>query len=369
MSEIINEFVCEFDQSLYPSVPLAAGLSEQDFRDGDDNPHFITLPLLHVGARSKNPGTGTWTKEAVERVSQEINSKRPEGNTGHVRPEDRHWKYNFGKLRWVGSLVEKDTLYAKAYISPSSQETRDYFRTAAISKSRVGTSISGSKGPRNRLEEIEVHTIDLGHPDRLGTAAAAALPQLTNELEQGELNMAEQTAANETANVKENLVAEMLHLGDDHIKGANDLVNELVDLRKKEATLASIIDEFDLGENPLEKMKGLATELASFRKQNLVNELDQSLSEKVSVEPLRPYIRKMLMRGGEMVDETIEDANNRIDELLKDEDIQHLSGLLTREQRGPNSFASTQVLDGRGKFEPTMQDQMAVARDLGINVG
>ena len=363
--ELLNQYVTEFRQKDYPDVPLAEGvdLEALSTASGDD-PFFVTLPLLKVGAKSRNKSTGTWKQAAVERVASEINTKKPEGFPGHIRPEDRPYQYEFGKLRWVGAVVDEGTLYGKAYVPRYANEAREYFQIAEASGSRVGTSIYGRKGKKG-LEDLVLESIDLGHTERLGYPGAAVVPQITKETEDIK---EEQMAKPEESGNDFQLIAEILSLGEDRAEGARKLVIELEQLRTQGKVLSELVEEMQLGEKPLERAKEIIAELHVLRQQSTLNELDNLIAELVKNESLRPYLRKLLVRGNDLQFQTLEEARTLVTEYLEDEEIQNLAKVLVRETRGPNGFANPIDQTKRVEFNPSPEEQREAALRLGLNI-
>ena len=181
MATVFYEMVSKFLGS-FPNVPIADGVQLEELTNGDTSPMFVTLPIMKVDVRSRNGRL--YDREQVERIRDQINTKRPVGEEGHLRDEDRAHKFTVPPLRWVGAVLEADgTLWGKAYVLASATNVREYLRTAKAANAKVGTSIYGTarEGKKGEVLDLEIESIDLVHPDRVGVLQAAANPMISRE--------------------------------------------------------------------------------------------------------------------------------------------------------------------------------------------
>lgn len=346
MSDLLAYLVSEYRQDVMPDVPFAPGIDVSKLTAGDVEPLFVRLPILKVGGKSDKGFT--WGEPDVDRVVSEINIKRPEGNFGHVRPEDRSHKYDMGKVRWVGAVRVGDTAYAKAYVPKYAQDAREYFRVAEAAQARVGTSVYGRRGKAG-LRDMTLETLDFGHPDRLGFEGAAVVPVLMSEFE-GTEKVGQEDQEGLISELKNdratlNLVVSELKLdAKNPLQAAKSLVSEIADLRKQHELLGSIISELKLdAEKPLVTVKALVTELAEHQRAAMVGEVDALIAEMTKEnETIRPFIREYVIEtrdGREVSLYADKDAlKARLDGLLKSDHIQNLAKTLVSEGRGPNAF-------------------------------
>lgn len=356
MGEILAEFVSEF-KGAYPDVPFAPGVDAEGIKADDSDPVFITLPLVKVGGKSNNGFT--WTGPDVQRVVEEINSKRPEGNLGHIRPENRSSQYDLPKLRWVGAILVDGTAYGKAYVPKYANEVREYFRNAKRMNARVGTSVYGLRG-KIGLADMTLESIDLGHPDRLGSPEAAAIPQITSEFEEQNKHTEEHDVdANET------LIAELRTDRDNERKTVSELQNSLRDKDKLVAEgqqaktdLAALVSELNLGENPVQAAKALISELATLRKDKLERDINDVIVAEVKNEAVRPYISRL------MTAKSADEAKAQVSELLKDPMIVELSKKLISEARGGGAYVGGDA--DKGELKDTPESRAEARRKTGI---
>lgn len=365
MSELLGTLVSELAAVQPPDIPLAPGVNIER-----DNPFYVTVPILKIGATSVNPETGTWTKRQVQNVVRQINEKRPEGGIGHVPRAERGSRYDLPALRWVGAQIVDDTAWAKAYVPSSQARVREYFEDALATKARVGTSVYGRQGKQG-LNDMTLENIDLGHPDRLGLAEAAAIPKITQEMENDD--MAEENNAQKSEVVSELAVTNRL-LGTEHADTVA-LVAEYRQMEGKAKLLDNIVAELDLSaETPMQDVRVVVAELQALRAGALVSDIDAMLDKTCEKNTaLKPYLEDYLVaeQDGRKVAtvSTIEEAQTRLASLLERDHIKNLQKRLVSETMGPDangmSAKSQPGADGEVK-EPSDEEYAATLSRVGV---
>jgi hypothetical protein len=180
--QIVFDMVSEL-RGKYPDVPTAVGVDATELVDGDDNPMFLTLPIGQANITSRNG----WFYDgaAAEAIRDAVNRERPGGIKGHMRDDERPYRFDIPSLIWVGAMIdETGVVWGKAYIPKTAADVREYARIAKATRSKVGTSIYGTAEvvDDNRIVNLRIEQIDLAHPARVGVMTAAAEPQLTSEM-------------------------------------------------------------------------------------------------------------------------------------------------------------------------------------------
>lgn len=329
MSEIINEMVTQFGGK-YPDVPFAAGVDSEAFLT-DKDPFFVTLPIAQVGVKS---GNGLDFKRAdVERIVQQVNTKRPEGNTGHTPKDKRSSEYTIPKVRWLGAMIDEDGVaWGKAWVPNYAPEVREFFRDAKRSGAKVGTSIYGLKGAAG-LSDMDLESIDLGHPDRLGVREVGAIPQITSELQDENHEeatiMAENELINELRTQRDSNVALVAELTG-KVATAEKLASEL----QTKATLADAVIA-ELGADPVKTAKDLIAELVDLKKAKLANAIDDVIAELVKVPALRGIAKKEVA-GAKSTDE----ARTLITEFMETDEYQELATALVLKASGGRAIVT-----------------------------
>ena len=332
-----------------PKVSFAPGIDRAELVKDDPEPMFVTVPLVKVGDQSRNryPARGggeanlLWDEPGVRHLAEEINRKRPEGTIGHVPANARGHAYELGKMRWVGAAIEGGTLLAKAYIPRHAADLREHMRIAQAAGASIGTSVLGTIG-LDGARDIDLESIDLGHPGRLGNAGAAARPHLTSEMGQ-EDTMPEQNSAGadtrlaelETTSVEFHLLCETLDLGDDPRKRARAIVNELASLQEERSAL---LTELRLPDDakPVEAAREIMVELVGLRAVAAVGEVDAILEEQTKDCPqMRPMLREFFLRDGKAVISDKAEIKTRVEELMETEAFKQTRTALGRTSMGP----------------------------------
>jgi len=183
MSEILLHTRYRVGEFTEPPIEVGSSVNLTKLTEGDPHPVFVTLPIAKVGARSRNGRT--YDKAAVQSIVTKINTSRSTGIRGHLTEAERATRFDLPSLVWIGAKIEPNGLaWAKAYVPTYSADTREYLRIMGVVESEVGTSIYGTADidESGNVTNLQIESIDLGHPQRLGVASAAAIPIVTSEL-------------------------------------------------------------------------------------------------------------------------------------------------------------------------------------------
>lgn len=182
--ERLFEMVSRFERG-YPDIEIPAEIDAAIRRD-DPKPFYFTLPVMKVGATSRNKRL--YPREVVEDMRQQIKEKKPVGDAGHLRDEDRPYTWQPSPVRWLNAEIDDNgLLWARGYALPEFPKMLGHLRTAINANALQGTSIYGS-GTGEMMDNGVVHitkvnleSIDLAHPDRIGVPDAATVPMVTQE--------------------------------------------------------------------------------------------------------------------------------------------------------------------------------------------
>lgn len=358
--EILSEMSWSF-AGKPPEVPLSSELEVAEWRTGDDDPKnkpmFVTQPLLKVGVRSRNGLM--WDKASALRVVEEINTKRPDGNLGHLAKEKRSTDYNLPVLRWLGAMLDEQTglVWAKAYVPAYAKDVREYFADAKRARARVGTSVYGMQGDKG-LSDMTLESIDIGHPDRVSHPNASAVPHLTAEMQDdsNDHNQGEKNPMSE--NVDSKLVNELIQ---DKVKALTDVNTLTTKLGEKDSLIAEMKGKVDTltaveqlvaefqGATLPEKLNKLVAEVRDLRQKNQQAQIDGWIAEAVKtveLEDLRPTI---IANMGTV--DSADKAKSRVTELLAREDIKIIAEALVERKAGPSAFVGGKDRGGNNPFK------------------
>jgi len=377
MPEVLAEMSWSF-AGKPPDVPLSSEIEVEEWRSGSDDPAnkpmFVTLPLLKVGVRSQNGLP--WDKPSALRVVQEINTKRPDGNLGHLPAEKRSTDYSLPVLRWLGAMLDEKTglVWGKAYVPKYAQDVREFLADAKRARARVGTSVYGVKGNKG-LSDMNLESVDLGHPDRVSHPDAAAVPHLTAEMKDDSNDHKNGEDNPMTEQVDSKLVSELIQGKVDALSQVSALTTKvgekdslIAEMKGKVETLSSIeqlVAEFQ-GATPVEKLNKLIAELRDLRQKNQQAQIDGWIADAVKaveLEALRPTI---IAQMGTV--DSADKAKSRVAELQAREDIKLIAEALVANQAGPNAFTGGKDRDGNNPFKDLNKPEtIAEARaSLGI---
>lgn len=202
-------YVSEFAGG-FPEIAVPADIDISQLERDGESPFWVTLPIVpDIGAVS---GNGLlYDDDLATSIEEQINSKRPGGNFGHLGENERDTAFPHPKAFWVAALRVGQTLWAKCYVPAG--EAREHLRNLKAVGGRIATSIFGrgdfekvSKGVQ-RLTNFTLESVDFAPPERaaLGYAASVGVTELEHE---EEINMPNEVT--EMAQVSETLRAQII---------------------------------------------------------------------------------------------------------------------------------------------------------------
>lgn len=171
----------------YPEIKLP-----EDIEVGSDEV-FVTLPVGAFNAESLNGHT--YRKTAMQDMLNQINDRRPESNWGHLSDHEIGLRYNNPPMRWLAAKEQDGVIYAVG--RALTEEARTYYKRAKMDNARVGTSLfAWAELEGEDVTHLDLITIDLADPARVGVPLTAAKPQVvTTEMakpEDGDKDMLEE---------------------------------------------------------------------------------------------------------------------------------------------------------------------------------
>jgi hypothetical protein len=308
----------------YPEIPLPpdidrAALGEEAF--------FVTLPLGQAGARSRNQRR--YSRAAVEQMVAQINSQRPEGMWGHVTPDETSTRYDPPAIRWLAAVIDAEGIaWGKGL--PLTAQARDYYRLAKATNARVGTSlVAWAHMDGDEVAALELVTVDLADPARVGVPMTAAKAHLSKEMQSTEKDSTQRrkerqmqdtkgfvgalVASNahampdvllpspgtgEGSGVRSDLTAlhEMLG-GSDVIDRVKLLLEECSDLHtEREALLNAAITAQVERAVRVPSASGLVEQLVRARQPHTLTEIGDAVAAVVTSEGVQAFLREALVR-------------------------------------------------------------------------
>lgn len=171
-------------------IKIADGIDITKLTEGDNNPLFITVEVIHEGV-SRN--YNYYDREAIEELYKQILDKKPNAYQGHLDIKDVDSKNPNAKTIWIGAGMKeiegKLTLFAKGYILPENKNFRGYIKRAVAAGKRLPVSIYGlskrvydSVKKVYRVTEIDLQSIDWAREFAEGVKSLTGTPKLTSEM-------------------------------------------------------------------------------------------------------------------------------------------------------------------------------------------
>lgn len=169
-----------------PKIDLPSDIDLNELKEqyqkifGDEDLEFVTLPIGMVNAESRNGRT--YPKTAVDDLVKQVNELRPEGMWGHLTDEEMATRYDPPAIRWLAALIDKEGIAWGKHL-PLTEQSRDYYRMARATRAKVATSITAmAEMNENVVEHLDLYTIDIADPKRVGILQTVAMPLLTQEM-------------------------------------------------------------------------------------------------------------------------------------------------------------------------------------------
>lgn len=266
----------------FPVIPTADGVDMEALRGLDEDPFFVTLPVVpKVGQVS---GNGIlYDNQLLDTIGEQINTKRPSANFGHLTKEQRDTGFQNPVAFWVGAKRVDDTLWGKAYVLPG--EDRVYMERLKALNGQISTSIHGSgnhqrigKG-KTRLTSFNLDYLDFAHPSRAALGGGST-PAITSETMGGEDDPATAGTTEGSIMDKQELIAE-LTVADVPAALRDAIVQEAGEQAGQEAQIAELtqaVEDRDV------QLAAAATAVAEYRERDFAAKLDTMVSELIDWE-------------------------------------------------------------------------------------
>lgn len=303
-----NELISHFVSSLsgkYPDVPFNEGVTLEQIQEVDDDPVFLTLPLMKVGDRGKDGLL--YTEAFVKRIISEMKSKARYGNMGHVPKSERDSSFPSPKALWVGVMQDSDgTVWGKSYLSdPGFKQT---VRQMKVTKAELATSIYGTHNPDKMTfhtdgsYEVDASTfilesVDFAPPERAALRKGHK-PVLTTQMENNDMTKEELLAQLKVEDVPENLV--------------NAIIEQFTTEKNSEEVISQLSTENATLKAENESMKSIVAEAA---KRTVLSQFEDKLDEVVEKDTPEEALKEMI-RGRVVAQITAETKPEELDELI-----------------------------------------------------
>jgi hypothetical protein len=334
----------------YPDVPLASGINLETMIEGDSTPVFVTLPIGKVDTESRNGRK--YDRKAVTSLVETINSETAIGQKGHLRDDERAYRFDVPPLTWVGATLESDgTAWGKAYVSQSAADVREYVKIAKATNAKIGTSIYGTADVDDdgNVSNLQIESIDLAHPGRLGVPMAGAVPKVTQEtLEEDDIEESTEMPSKQEQ-APEATPAQIIELRREHTIAFREIEGRVAELEGQVADLNTVLEL--LGENgkpatdAIAGVRVLQTNLQNLRQENqdlLGEAIESQVTKLVKVENVRAIIVDMVTATKPATRQAVADA---VQDVLSREAVKVLLKDSVKETMGPNQTRPNQKDD------------------------
>lgn len=275
-------------------IKLAKGVNIEKLTEGDDNPMFVTLEIIHEGV-SKN--RVNYTRKDIKELYKQILERKPNAYQGHLTEEERSSKNPDSKTIWVGAgLKEVDgklTLWGKGYVLPEEKKFRGYLKRAVAAGKRVPVSIyAKSRQLFNKIKGVyNIVSFDLESID-WARDFAEGVPSLT-----GKVML---TAEMQDFNLITNNEMDLSELTIDQLKNERpDLVDELSKSDKVLSEMATSLNvETEVLAETVQKqaqeLEATSETLAEMKQEKANMILESVLQEQISDKTVRSVVSHVI---------------------------------------------------------------------------
>lgn len=342
------EIVAEsYFAGVYPNIPLPSDVNVESIPESERV--FVTLPIGRFNSESLNGHT--YSETAMRKMVDQINKNRPESNWGHIKDEDFGYRYSEPPVRWLAAAVDANgTVWGKCRaLTPESQR---YYRNAKIDNARVGTSLfAWAETDGTKVIDMDLISIDLADPARVGVPMTAAKPMLASEMtEHVEENEAEEkeNKIQEEMNTEENLMEKVMELQVRQALGVAedaDILEGVKEFASKNEQLTKSVTELTEAKTGLEAR---VQELTTEREALITESVDNMVDAKISIASVRELV-KSILKGRKM--ESYTAAKEAVEDVLKLEYVQTALKTTVQESMGQRQTRpANQNNEGKGSM-------------------
>ncbi len=295
----------------YPDIPLNDGISMDEIKQIEDDPVFLSLPLMKPGMVAKEGFV--YTQGFVQKVMSDMQSQGNIANMGHVARNDRDHLFPMPKALWVGAMQDNDGMvWGKAWLRDS--EFKTLVKQMKAANAEIATSVYGTYDPSQAKFNMDgtyeinpstfkLESVDFAPPARAALQFERGVPVLTSHMNNEELETNEMT--------KEELLAQMT-VDDIPSEMREAIIAQFKEGQDTEAVMAQMRDENTRLTTEVETLRKGMAEVA---KNAVMSQFESKLSEAVKVDTEEGALKE-LIRGRVLAHLAAETKPEEIDTLL-----------------------------------------------------
>jgi len=314
----------------YPNIPLP-----EDVDASSDN-FFVTLPIGMIDARSRNQRN--YRKKSMENLRDQVAAYRPEGMWGHLKDDEFGTKYGPPAIRWLASMIDnRGIVWGKG--RPQTAEAVNYYRMAKLDNARVGTSIfAWAEMEGDDVIGLDLITIDLADPARVGVPMTAARPLITTEMNQkaDDAARSQESVTGDAARSQKPLVVQSIQEGAEMPTELEQAQGQIETLREQVRTLTlreqgqnrnigdynRVVELLGKPDDPILAMQAVIQQREDLKRENaelLEETVKSKVTELVKVPAARSMVIEQVMA---LKPATRADVNMAVDRVLAKPTVQ-----------------------------------------------
>lgn len=241
------------------NVPHFPGVNLESLTEGDNDPQYLIIPVAEADVISANGVF--YNEEFLAEIEKQMIAKRPIGNQGHIKDEDRDSIFPTPAGYWVGATRSGKTLWGKSYLPPNHPMREIVQRLKAVGGT-IATSIYGtgervwdkSRGAFVAIpSKFNLESIDFAPSERAGVGSLARVPVVVSEMmKQEDVKMPEKADI-----IKELTAGDIPQALKDAIVGESTAVKVLAEMRQQlglgeSADLGKVLAEMKAKQDKIE---------------------------------------------------------------------------------------------------------------------
>jgi hypothetical protein len=329
----------------------------------DQDPVFVTIEIESC-SNSFSKSKRRWPARIIEKVSKQVNDKKPVGNLGHLEEKQYDTHFPEPQVVWLGSTTRSRgnemVMYAKGYVLPGAK-ARTYLENDAIdSVSLFGDSTLRPTKGGYEVVEFDLESIDFTRKGRGGMKSR--IVSVTGEQASRGGNTVEpkDIAALDESEIRTHaplLVKEIERQATEPIQTKIGEMTATAEAAKPELDILGEIRKLlklSEGENPVEKLQALLAKVDEAATRGVKDFIKELVAKKVKNENAQNIVNRMI---GEMHTEyTDKDFNDDLKKQIEtdldariegDEDIKAVIGEMAPVERERDQGRGGADLGGR----------------------
>jgi hypothetical protein len=304
-------------------VPVAQGVNLDALKAGDDDPLEVVVEI----PAGKSKRGWNYTPQVIQKIAGEVAAKTASGFLGHQKPEDVDHQFPMPVTHWVGALYQNGKAYIRGVVDASAKDLKRWIKAGRVKQVSIyGMPTLQQTAGETQVVDYQLLSIDWTPLDRSGMpTSVVAIGEMADFIENpsitGGVNMSLEEilkALKGMGVTPKQVVGEMGWTLEAVAKDAdNDAWNKMQEAAKAVGEMEALFGVDNVASLSEAVKAARDYQLAAARAQR-ENMIDKVIGEMVTVEAVRPIIKRLLDVPNDAKEEDVKKA---IGEMLAQDDI------------------------------------------------